>query len=283
MVSNPANPVIPAEYYTFGFDQVKNVTELFDASGNIAASYDYAPFGATLSASGPAAALNPFRFSSEVWDATLGLVCYIFRPYNPLDGRFINRDPIEEQGGLNLYGFAGNNPVNKWDYLGLEIIKVPKCHAVLIIGHTNEKSPIQWEFPKDGCAYGGVVGCWPDVNNPTNKECRWPSVPFLNTDRMFSGGRLRDLFDLQSRQKDSINEDFTDQNYERNPNKAVDNVWSKIALDTIKDKLCGDNCCCEEITFSIRITKGDDDLRDAVKKFNWQRNSVRKIKFSCNK
>jgi RHS repeat-associated protein len=118
-VPNPANPEILAEYYTFGFDQVKNVTELFDASGNIAASYEYAPFGATLSASGPAAALNPFRFSSEAWDAALGLVCYTFRPYNPLDGRFISRDPIEERGGLNLYGFAGNDPVNGWDYLGL--------------------------------------------------------------------------------------------------------------------------------------------------------------------
>jgi RHS repeat-associated protein len=112
----------PSGWFTFGFDQVKNVTELFDSSGNIAAAYDHAPFGATLSAAGPAAAPNPFRFSSEVWDATLGLVCYTFRPYNPLDGRFTNRDPIGEQGGLNLYGFAGNDPVNKTDTLGLQVL-----------------------------------------------------------------------------------------------------------------------------------------------------------------
>jgi len=30
-----------------------------------------------------------------------------------------SRDPIEERGGLNLYGMVGNNPVNLWDYLGL--------------------------------------------------------------------------------------------------------------------------------------------------------------------
>jgi hypothetical protein len=35
-------------------------------------------------------------------------------------GRFINRDPIEEQGGLNLYSFVRNNAVNYWDYLGLD-------------------------------------------------------------------------------------------------------------------------------------------------------------------
>jgi RHS repeat-associated protein len=70
-----------------------------------------------MAASGPAAALNPFRFSSEVWDATLGLVYYNWRHYNPLAGRFINRDPIGKDGGLNLYGFAGNDPVNRTDYL----------------------------------------------------------------------------------------------------------------------------------------------------------------------
>jgi RHS repeat-associated protein len=40
------------------------------------------------------------------------------RYYSPSLGRFINRDPIEEQGGINLYGFCRNNSVNKWDYLG---------------------------------------------------------------------------------------------------------------------------------------------------------------------
>ena len=41
------------------------------------------------------------------------------RYYNPSQGRFVGRDPIEEQGGLNLYGFCGNNGVNRWDYLGM--------------------------------------------------------------------------------------------------------------------------------------------------------------------
>jgi len=37
---------------------------------------------------------------------------------------FLNRDPIEEEGGLNLYAFVGNDPVNHWDYLGLDFIAV---------------------------------------------------------------------------------------------------------------------------------------------------------------
>lgn len=39
--------------------------------------------------------------------------------YHPEEGRWISRDPIEEQGGKNLYGFVDNAGVNKWDFLGL--------------------------------------------------------------------------------------------------------------------------------------------------------------------
>lgn len=44
--------------------------------------------------------------------------CYGTRYYDPRNGRFINRDTIEESGGINLYGFVTNNPVNRWDVLG---------------------------------------------------------------------------------------------------------------------------------------------------------------------
>ena len=47
-----------------------------------------------------------------------GVRYYGLRYYQPSTGRFIGRDPISEQGGLNLYAFCLNNAVNKWDYLG---------------------------------------------------------------------------------------------------------------------------------------------------------------------
>ena len=43
-------------------------------------------------------------------DGKLALVYYNYRYYNPADGRWINRDPIAEQGGWNLYGFVRNSP-----------------------------------------------------------------------------------------------------------------------------------------------------------------------------
>ena len=41
--------------------------------------------------------------------------------YNPEAGRWLNRDPIEERGGANIYGFVANDGINKWDYLGLDV------------------------------------------------------------------------------------------------------------------------------------------------------------------
>jgi hypothetical protein len=43
---------------------------------------------------------------------------YGYRYYHPQLGRWISRDPIGERGGLNLYGFVGNNGLNKIDYFG---------------------------------------------------------------------------------------------------------------------------------------------------------------------
>ena len=53
---------------------------------------------------------------------------YGYRYYHPQTGRWINRDPIEESGGLNLYGFVGND-LNMVDLLGLELLKNCKSNG----------------------------------------------------------------------------------------------------------------------------------------------------------
>ena len=108
-------------------DGNKNVSEVFyhALQNGIAAHYDYAPFGAVSRTSRATRVTNrdllsenPFRFSSEYHDATLGLVYYNYRHYNPQDGRWGGFDSLE-RGCANLYSFLNNNPVYRTDILGL--------------------------------------------------------------------------------------------------------------------------------------------------------------------
>jgi len=109
--------------YFPGYDGNGNVSVLVDAaSGGVAAAYEYSPYGELLRCEGVYAKENVYRFSTKEMDDETGLSYYGHRYYDPHNGRFINRDPIEESGGLNLYGFVGNNPVCRWDLLGLKDI-----------------------------------------------------------------------------------------------------------------------------------------------------------------
>ena len=89
------------------------------ANGTISTRYEYGPFGEVFCSVGELAGENPFQFSTKYTDFETDLVYYGYRYYSPDIGRWISRDPIEEQGGFNLYAFVNNDPINKIDTLGL--------------------------------------------------------------------------------------------------------------------------------------------------------------------
>ena len=90
-----------------------------DESGNIVAAYEYGDFGRLISQSGSMADFFRHRFSTKYFDSETGLYYYGYRFYSPALMRWLNRDPIEEDGGLNPYGFCGNNAVSLYDMMGL--------------------------------------------------------------------------------------------------------------------------------------------------------------------
>lgn len=101
------------------FDGNGNVMALVHAgSGQPSARYEYAPFGEPLRVTGDAALLNPFRFSTKYTDDETGLLYYGYRYYSPGTGKWTSRDPIEEDGGINLYAFCLNDCINGYDALG---------------------------------------------------------------------------------------------------------------------------------------------------------------------
>lgn len=89
-----------------------NVMGLVDtANGQWVARYDYDAFGNRITVAGPLAGLCPYGFSTKYTDVETGLSYYGHRYYAAELGRWLNRDPIEEAGGFNLYGFAQNSPI----------------------------------------------------------------------------------------------------------------------------------------------------------------------------
>jgi RHS repeat-associated protein len=101
------------------YDGNGNVAGLVNAAdGAVSANYEYGPFGESVRASGAFAKNNPYRFSTKYQDAETDLLYYGYRYYNPSTGRWINRDPIEEEGGINIGSLVGNSTLNHVDFLG---------------------------------------------------------------------------------------------------------------------------------------------------------------------
>lgn len=129
----------PGTSYYPTYDDQGNVASLINAtSGDLAAVYEYDPYGNYLrnEVLDPAAADNPFRHSTKYHDVETGLVYYGYRYYDPKNGRFINKDPIGEAGGLNLYGFIGNSAVNGHDHLGMKWVTIRYVEYDLAVVNT---------------------------------------------------------------------------------------------------------------------------------------------------
>jgi RHS repeat-associated protein len=164
------------------------------ASGTTAAPdavYEYDAFGREVRSTGPASDIMPFRFSTKYTDAESGLVYYGYRFYDPDRGRWPNRDPMGERGGLNLYGMVGNDAVNSIDYLGNNPIdpsengateikknkkgqsytRVRSCNIVIFLGH-NDTVP-QGRISGPPCSAAACYSCAEDAGS---KPCN-PGIP----------------------------------------------------------------------------------------------------------
>ena len=96
-----------------------NILRYLDANGCIAAQYTYDPYGNVIDSYGNLVDVFYFGFSTQYHDREAGMVGYMRRFYRPDLGRWLNRDPIEEEGGENLYAFCDNNPILYYDILGM--------------------------------------------------------------------------------------------------------------------------------------------------------------------
>ena len=141
-----SNPSSTETFYP-AYDGNGNVSEYLSSTGSVAAHFEYDPFGNTTVDTDTVGKFD-IRFSSKKQDSETGLYYYGYRYYDPVTGRWPSRDPIGEEGGMNLYGMVGNDAVNLWDYLGLAIKTEPAKGYVGWEGTSKCDCPIKAKVTK---------------------------------------------------------------------------------------------------------------------------------------
>ena len=109
---------VDGDFYFPGYDNTGNIIGYWDEDGFLVAEYAYDAFGNIVGGSNQPDVSFPFRFSTKYYDEETYLYYYGYRYFSPNLGRWINRDPIKENGGINIYSFTKNNPLRFIDSLG---------------------------------------------------------------------------------------------------------------------------------------------------------------------
>jgi RHS repeat-associated protein len=110
-----------ATYYV-GTDQAGTPKVVADAAGTVVKTLVYDAFGRRNPAGAPETGTGfelPIGFAGGLEDPVTGLVRFGLRDYEPASGRWTARDPILQNGGFNVYEYAGSDPVGRRDLSGL--------------------------------------------------------------------------------------------------------------------------------------------------------------------
>jgi RHS repeat-associated protein len=107
----------PMESLVYTVDHLGSVREAIDASSITQVVYDYDSWGIRTKLSGSIELST--GYTGHFQYISLGLIAAPYRFYDPEYGRWISRDPIGEEGGINLYGYVSNLPIDFTDPLGL--------------------------------------------------------------------------------------------------------------------------------------------------------------------
>ena len=124
--------------YFYCYDGNGSLVALASATdGTIVAQFEHDSFGRLIRATGRMAQMAQYLFQTEYYDWESGKYQWKHRYYDPETGRWLNRDPIEEAGGVNLYGFLRNDSINGIDPLGFWGPDAPDDIDAYISMHLN--------------------------------------------------------------------------------------------------------------------------------------------------
>src|SRR5207253_4607548 len=97
--------------YFYTRDHLGSIREMFKSDGTVVARSDYDPWGRFTAVQNM---VKPnFNYTGLYRHTASKLDFASYRAYDPDLGRWLNRDPIAEAGGLNLYAYVGNSAVSR--------------------------------------------------------------------------------------------------------------------------------------------------------------------------
>jgi RHS repeat-associated protein len=110
--------IISGTSYYYVKDQLGSVTQLITTAGTVAAQYTFDPYGNQTTISGTV--VSDIGYAGYFYHAVSGLDFTLYRAYDTTHARWLNRDPIGEAGGINLYAYTSGSPISRIDPLGLD-------------------------------------------------------------------------------------------------------------------------------------------------------------------
>ncbi len=97
------------ESFTYLYNHLGHVQKVMNSLGQVVANYQYTPYGQV---EGDDFSQQPFGYSTKRSDFESGLIYFGYRFYSPYQRRWLNRDWLHEQGGINLYSYLNGDPLN---------------------------------------------------------------------------------------------------------------------------------------------------------------------------
>jgi RHS repeat-associated protein len=106
----------------YAMDHLGSILEVVDSSGTVQERISYDAWGKPSFSN--ATPISTFAFTGHFQHGRSGLTLAPYRAYSSVQGRWISRDPIEEEGGVNLFSYVSNKVTTSIDLLGLEDINL---------------------------------------------------------------------------------------------------------------------------------------------------------------